>query len=155
MGQDSTAVRIGIGLGGLAFGASMAEVRSYLGDPDECTDDLLSPNPSVHWSYPSLGIDAYFSGEDGYVLGTLSTENPDARLLGETLVGRPEAHVRSWLEHNLGEAKEELLEFSDHPTMSRLSYPEKSIEFWFQFEKLDSIMWSYLIGNDDQPRWPG
>jgi hypothetical protein len=154
MGRDVTTVRIGTALGGLAFGASMDEVRWYLGDPEECAEELLSSNPSVHWSYSSMGIDAYFSGEDGFVLGTLSTENPDAELLGEKLVGRPEAHVRSWLERNLGEAKEELLEFSDHPSMYRLSYPEKSIDFWFQFEKLDSIMWSYLFGNDDQPRWP-
>jgi hypothetical protein len=154
MDPDANVIRIGAGLGSLAFGASMDEVRHYLGEPDECTEELLGSSSSVSWSYTSRGIDAYFSAEDEFVLGTLRMESPNADLLGEKLIERPEAHVRSWLEHNLGKGKEELLEFSDHPSMLRISYPEISTEFWFKFEKLDSIIWSCLIGDDDQVKWP-
>src|SRR5206468_3589775 len=136
------------------FGASTGTVRRYLGMPEEQNEDFSSATPSVHWSYPSIGIDAYFSAEDGFVLGTLRTASRDASLLGEKLIGRRESHVRSWLGRNLGESNEELLEFSDHPSMFRMSYPGRSIEFWFEFEKLDSIIWSYLIDGNDQTIWP-
>jgi hypothetical protein len=154
MDNDTKTIRIGYGLGELPFGSSRDEVRSYLGDPEELSEDFTGENQSVDWSYPSLGIDAYFSGEDDFRLGTLRTENPDAALFGERIMALPEAHVRSWLERQIGPPTEEVMEFSDHPSLLRLSYPKLGLEFWFKNERLDAVLWSYLIGDDDQVQWP-
>ena len=46
--------------------------RLYLGDPEDVSEDLLGPDPSVAWYYWDLGVSAHFSGEDGF-LGEVPT----------------------------------------------------------------------------------
>jgi hypothetical protein len=71
------------------------------------------------------------------------------------LLGASTDVVRSHLQnHNLGPSEEESLRFSDSPDLYRLIFSQNNIEFWFKHDKLDCILWGYLIDSDDQIRWP-
>ncbi len=154
MSSDTTTIRIGLGIGQLFFGSSMEQVRSYLGEPEELDESFEPESTSIDWSYPSIGVDAYFSSDDELVLGTLRIDHPDATLLGEKVIHRPEAYVRSLLEQLIGSPKEEVMHFSDSPSFVRLMFSEKSIEFWFKNEVLDSVIWSCAIDDQGEIVWP-
>jgi hypothetical protein len=148
-------IRPGIGLGDLAFGASQDDVRQFLGEPDDVAEDLLGASASIAWYYWSLGVSAHFDGEDGFRLGTLHVERPDAELFGTKLIDLPEEQVRATLDsHDLGEGEYQIMEFSDHPTLCWLRYESRMLNFWFKQGRLESIQWNHLIGADDQVIWP-
>jgi hypothetical protein len=149
------AVRPGIGLGELLFGVSRDVVRGHLGEPDEVDEDYLCPCPEVRWHYEDLGLTASFDGEEGFRLWSLRVTSEEAGLFGHRLIGCPEGRVRSVLGRmGLGPVEEELLEFSDHPSLGWLRYPDRGLDFWFQEGRLDSIQWNPLIGSGDEFLWP-
>src|SRR5262245_38221212 len=110
MAIDLNTIRIGFGLGDLAFGVSRDEVQQYLGDCPDITEELLSDNPSITWNYSELHIQAYFDGDDDFRLGTLRTERREASLFGRRVIGLSVAEIRLFLHDKvLGQPEEELL----------------------------------------------
>lgn len=153
MSKDIKTIRIGLGLGTLPFGTSRKEVRHYLGKPEEVEEELQGGDRVITWSYPSLGIDAYFSSEDNFRLGSLRIDRRDAELCGVRIMGLPETELRL-LFRDLGPFDDELFRFSDHCPMRRFFFGDSNIDFWFTDGTLDSITWGPRIDKEDNLIWP-
>src|SRR5690349_21694680 len=98
MTNDVHTIRIGYGLGSLRFGTSQEDVRLYLGGPEDVDEELQCTSPLITWRYLKLGINAYFSEDDDYLLGTLRTGSKESELFGARLVGLSEGQVRLHLQ---------------------------------------------------------
>src|SRR5262249_14441961 len=131
MTNNVTSVKIGFGLGALPFGSSMTDVQAYLGVAQEVDESLQEEFPEITWEYADLGVDAYFSGEDDFRLGTLRIDNVEADVDGMFLMCKPKKVVIARLSKlELGKVHDEYYHFSDNPSLERIAFKSKGIEFW-------------------------
>lgn len=81
----------GVGLGPLRLGLVDDDVQAIVGDPTEvrCVDYGDGEDTYV-WNYEDLGVVLSFAAEDGFRLGSISTENAAAVLAGISIVGMTE-----------------------------------------------------------------
>jgi hypothetical protein len=147
-------IRPGIGLGDLLFGSSREDVWLQLGEPENVEEDLLNTG-LISWYYWNLGVNAYFSEDADFRLDSLLVERADAELFGRRLIGKPEKEARAVIgSFDLGRGEEDVLEFSDHPALWTLSFPDRGLQFLFTQGCLEWMQCSCVIGPDDEFCWP-
>lgn len=160
MKKEIENIEIGRGLGNIRFGWSREQLESFLGQPDE-KDDFTYPVSdddevgSESWHYDEYEFSASFNEEDEWKLGALAVSSTDFVLKGKKLIGLAKDVFLKEVENlDFGEFDEEDWSSDENPDQKLISFPETSLNFWFEDDLLTEIQWGPLYDEDDAPVWP-
>ena len=87
---EENEIILGTGMGPLRFGATMDEVRTLVGEPEEIEEsDDDAEFEHKEWIYheDEYLVSLYFDREDDFRLSCIETDNPNMRLFGEAIHG--------------------------------------------------------------------
>lgn len=154
---NTTAIKIGTGLGDIKFGISREELITLLGDPTE-TDQFSAVEEEDYvtesWHYDEHEFSVSFDEEDNWRLTTIAISSNEALLNDQVLIGKDKASVIEILKTlSLGEMESEDLS-ADMDNSELVSFVESSINFWFEDGLLSEIQWGVLWEDEDTPKWP-
>ncbi len=157
--KNTEQIKIGIGLGDLKFGSTRHEVKAFLGEPEEISEDNDSEekNQMIVWYYWSQDLSFHFEEEDGFRLGEIESSNLNSSLNEKKLIGLSKFKIIEFIQsENLGRFEEKYQDLEDKNDKREclISLPEKGINFWHEDNKLTDIQWSYLIDVNDEIIWP-
>ena len=141
------------GLEGLSFGASDADVRESLGT--DCRQIPMEDDDDYVLAFESLGLECTFWADFDFRLGYVSTERSGAALLGEELIGKSLAEVRTFIDEKLGstELDEDGCVHENGSVQSWIEVEDRNVTFWFADEVLYSIGWT-VPWEGEEPSWP-
>ena len=130
-------IRIGRGLDDLPFGAMKEEVHAMLGEPEEKDKIDLGDEISEAWHYWKLGLSLNFDESDDFTLSSMEIATPEVLLFDTPLIGMPREMVKQFMaDKAAGKAIDEVA--------GGLSYPELSLDFWFNGNDLSEIQWGKI-----------
>ena len=92
---------LGTGMGPLRFGATMDEVRTLVGEPeeiDESEDDDEFEHQAWNYYEDDHLLSLYFDREDDFRLSCIETDNPGLRLYGEPIHDRTVEEIQQLME---------------------------------------------------------
>lgn len=145
---------LGTGMGPLRFGATMDEVRTLVGEPEEIEEsDDEDEFEHQAWNYHEEDylLSLYFDREDDFRLSCIETDNPNMHLLGEPIYGRSVEEVRALMErHGMADAQLETMEEG----AIRLSYEQSMIDLYFEEGELRFVNFGVFINDDMEVQWP-
>ena len=147
-------IKPGVGLDDLKFGATRDEVESLLGPPDEIDEDLDSDEPSVAYFYWTFDLSLHFDAEDDFLLGTMELGSEQATVEGVPVIGLlKDELVAALATHNLVDPVEQAAEDSDLGERA-ISYLPVALSFWLEDDHVDTVQWSVVLDENDEPAWP-
>jgi hypothetical protein len=78
-------IKIGIGFGQLKFGATMTEVKTYLGEAEAVISSGETPNNVIAWHYWDRSYSIYFDESENYLFSSITLQDQDAVLFGQKI----------------------------------------------------------------------
>ena len=154
---EENEIILGTGMGPLRFGATMDEVRTLVGEPeeiDESDDDDDFEHQAWNYHEDDYLLSLYFDREDDFRLSCIETDHPGMRLFGEAIHGMSmEAFQALMQRQDLASPETETMEEGQ----VRLSYEEEMIDIYFEDERLLFINFGVFIDEDGDNltvRWP-
>ena len=149
MSNDIATIRPGVGLGDLKFGATLQDVRNYLGEPGK----IENPEPDsavMWWNYPSQKIIVGFDENGATLLTHLMTKRATATLYGHKFIGLSSETALELAEPcGLGPHVSE-----EDPLGWEAVFDQANLEFRFDDDTLWLISWSVNVTKDDVIHWP-
>jgi hypothetical protein len=152
---EENEITLGTGMGPLRFGATMDEVRTLVGEPEEI-EESEDEDDFEHqaWNYYEDDhlLSLYFDREDDFRLSCIETDNPGLRLFGEGIHGRSIEQIRDLMQrHGQGTTPElETMEGGE----VRLSYEKSMIDLYFEEGQLQFVNFGVFINDDLEVQWP-
>jgi len=151
---DENEIILGTGMGPLRFGATMDEVRTLVGEPEEI-EESEEEDEFEHqaWNYheDDYLLSLYFDREDDFRLSCIETDNPNMRLFGEAIYGKSVDEVRELMRRN-GQTAAELETMEEGAV--RLSYEKAMIDLYFEEGELQFVNFGVFINDDLEVQWP-
>jgi hypothetical protein len=151
---EENEITLGTGMGPLRFGATMDEVRTLVGEPeeiDESEDDDEFEHQAWNYHEDDYLLSLYFDREDDFRLSCIETDNPNMRLFGEAIHGRSIDQIRDLMtRQGYPEAETETMEEG----AVRLSYEKGMIDLYFEEGELQFINFGVFINDDLEVQWP-
>lgn len=151
---EENEIILGTGMGPLRFGATMDEVRTLVGEPEEI-EESEEEDDFEHqaWNYYEDDhlLSLYFDREDDFRLSCIETDNPGLRLYGESIHGRGIEQVRELMQRH-GQASPELETMEGGEV--RLSYEKSMIDLYFEEGQLQFVNFGVFINDDLEVQWP-
>ncbi len=138
------------GMDTLEFGVSIARAKEILGEPseievlDKLDDDEL--NTQLFY-YNDLGLTVFFEGDGEPILSCFETDNADTTLFGLKIFALTEAQIIQLMnEHGFIDIDSEVEEWGE----KRVSFDDALIDFYFENDKLTTVNWGIVIGDDEE-----
>ena len=151
---EENEIILGTGMGPLRFGATMDEVRTLVGEPEEI-DESEDEDDFEHqaWNYyeDEHLLSLYFDREDDFRLSCIETDNPGLRLFGEGIHGWPLEQVKALMQRNSYTHPE--IETMEEGAV-RLSYEKAMIDLYFEQGLLQFVNFGVFITDDLEVQWP-
>ncbi|GAA4351369.1 hypothetical protein GCM10023185_09960 [Hymenobacter saemangeumensis] len=151
---DENEIILGTGMGPLRFGATMDEVRTLVGEPEEIEeseDDDEFEHQAWNYHEDDYLLSLYFDREDDFRLSCIETDNPNMRLFDQAIYGWSVDQVRELMQrNNLPEAELETMEEG----AVRLSYEKAMIDLYFEEGELQFINFGVFINDELEVQWP-
>ena len=149
---EENEIILGSGMGPLRFGATMDEVRTLVGEPEEI-EESEDDDEFEHqaWNYLEEGYSLYFDREDDYRLSCIETDHPGMRLYGEAIHGKSPEEIQELMKRHGHEHSE--IEKMDTGEM-RISYEKEMIDLYFDDEELQFVNFGVFINDDLDVQWP-
>lgn len=151
---EENEIILGTGMGPLRFGASMDEVRTLVGEPEEIEEsDDDAEFEHKEWIYheDEYLVSLYFDREDDFRLSCIETDNPGMRLFGEAIHGASIEQVTALMQRNNQPTPE--LENVEEGAV-RLYYEQSTIDLYFEDDKLQFVNFGVFINDDMEVQWP-
>ncbi|MDF2438671.1 MAG: hypothetical protein K0Q95_3047 [Bacteroidota bacterium] len=126
-----------IGLSGIPFGSSMADIEKILGQPEETEilDDMEDCQSTV-WHFWNYGFSLFFDENSQQRFGCVEIDNENTTLWGKKIFQLSEKEIIAlFREKNYTEYETEVHEWGE----KRLSFDAANIDFYFEKNKLSSI----------------
>ncbi len=151
---EENEITLGTGMGLLRFGATMDEVRTLVGEPEEIEEsedeDEFEHQEWVYHEEEYL-VSLYFDREDDFRLSCIETDNPNMRLFGEAVHGQPLEMVKALMHRNgLADAEVENMDGGE----VRLSYEQSMIDLYFDEGVLQFVNFGVFINDELEVQWP-
>lgn len=143
-------VKFGIGLGDLRFGASSEQVESYLGIPEQVSEDTMAGDTTFAWYYWDKGITAHFDQRDEYRLGMLQISNSEIVVNNRHYIGMPQQELLEVLETS-GCGK---IDIDADPDWPSITADELGLTFILKENKVESLQLSRLMDENEEEIWP-
>ena len=151
---EENEIVLGTGMGPLRFGATMDEVRTLVGEPEEIEesdDDDEFEHQAWNYHEDDYLLSLYFDREDDFRLSCIETDHPGMRLFGEAIYGKSLEAVQALMQrHNLPAPETETMEEGQ----VRLSYEKEMIDLYFEEGELQFINFGVFIDEDLTVQWP-
>lgn len=151
---EENEIILGTGMGPLRFGATMDEVRTLVGEPEEIEesdDDDEFEHQAWNYHEDDYLLSLYFDREDDFRLSCIETDHPGMRLFGEAIHGLSQEAVQALMQrHNLSAPETETMEEGQ----TRLSYEKEMIDLYFEDDQLQFINFGVFIDEDLNVQWP-
>ena len=151
---EENEIILGTGMGPLRFGATMDEVRTLVGEPEEIEEsDEEDDFEHQAWNYHEEDylLSLYFDREDDFRLSCIETDHPGMRLYGEPIFGISINKLQELMqEHGLSSPETETMEEGQ----VRLSYEKEMIDLYFEEGQLQFINFGVFIDEDLNVQWP-
>jgi hypothetical protein len=145
---------LGTGMGPLRFGATMDEVRTLVGEPEEIEeseDDDEFEHQAWNYHEDEYLLSLYFDREDDFRLSCIETDNPGMRLFGEPIYGVGLDEIKALMaRHGQTEAEVETMEEG----AVRLSYEKGMIDLYFEEGELQFVNFGVFISDNLEVQWP-
>ena len=151
---EENEIILGTGMGPLRFGATMDEVRTLVGEPEEIEEsDEDDDFEHQAWNYHEEDylLSLYFDREDDFRLSCIETDNPSMRLFGEAIYGRSVDQVKALMQRH-GQAAPELETMEEGAV--RLSYEQSMIDLYFEEGELQFVNFGVFINDAMEVQWP-
>lgn len=130
-------IRIGKGLDDLPFGATKKQVLGIFGEPEEKDKIDLGDEISEAWHYWKLGLSMNFDENSDYKLCSIEVASPEVLLFDIPIIGMPRQMVKDFMSDKAAGNP------VDEPA-GGLSYPEISIDFWFNGDDVAEVQWGKI-----------
>ena len=151
---EENEIILGTGMGPLHFGATMDEVRTLVGEPEEIEesdDDDEFEHQAWNYHEDDYLLSLYFDREDDFRLSCIETDHPGMRLFGEAIQGMSLDAVQALMQrHGLATPETETMEEGQ----VRLSYEQEMIDLYFEEGQLQFINFGVFIDEDLNVQWP-
>ena len=151
---EENEIVLGTGMGPLRFGATMDEVRTLVGEPEEIEesdDDDEFEHQAWNYHEDDYLLSLYFDREDDFRLSCIETDNPNMRLFGEAIFGLGLDQVKALMQrHNQPTPELENMEEG----AVRLSYEKSMIDLYFEEGELQFVNFGVFINDDMEVQWP-
>ena len=151
---EENQIILGTGMGPLRFGATMDEVRTLVGEPEEIEEsDDDDDFEHQEWNYheDEYLVSLYFDREDDFRLSCIETDNPGMRLFGEAIYGQSVDKIRALMQrHSQPKPEMETMEGGE----VRLSYEKSMIDLYFVEGQLQFVNFGVFINDDMEVQWP-
>ena len=149
---DVDSILLNQGLPDIPFGATPNEIRVVLGEEDSL--ESLDDDGDFVLAYQSIALEFTFWGEYGDRLGYISTDRPDAMLLGFLPFGKNSATVKDFIANKLGATvtEEDGCLHEDGHRQTWLHVEACNVTFWFRDDSLYSVAWT-CNWTGDLPEW--
>jgi hypothetical protein len=141
-------IKIGIGLDNLIFGMSQDEVKSILGMADKITE--TEKEEGIVCYFNKLLIKTKFDKNEDCRMYSIEVFNPEAIMFGQKIIDADMQKILKILESNDCEK----IEREDYDTFETIFCEEIWSTFLFEFDRLRSVEFSPLFGDDDKIIWP-
>lgn len=130
-------LKVNEGFDGVAFGASMEDVRAAFGDPEETEMyDEDEETDVVIWHYWDKGFSAFFEQEAGFNFSCVEISNTKATAYGKGLFTLSKAEISDlFTAQGFKELETETHEWGEE----RLSVIDAQADFYFEDNKLVSV----------------
>ncbi len=131
------------GFGEIRFGDTSEKVITFLGQPEdvENIEDVDGFNTVVLYYYEQ-GITVFFEGREKSVVACIETENPDAKMYGQSVFDMTENDIIALMKEKGYEVAEMELETTGE---RRVSYDDAMIDFFFVDGDLIVVNWGVLV----------
>lgn len=147
-------IKPGVGLDDLKFGATREEVESMLGVPDEIDEDLDSDEPSVAYFYWTFDLSLHFDADDDFLLGTMELGSEQATVEGVPVIGlHKDELIKALAARDMRDPVEQSAEAGGLGERV-LNYGEVGLSFWLEDDHVDTVQWSAVLDEHDEPIWP-
>ena len=151
---EENEIILGTGMGPLRFGATMDEVRTLVGEPEEIEesdDDDEFEHQAWNYHEEDYLLSLYFDREDDFRLSCIETDHPGMRLFGEPIFGISIDALQALMQrHGLAAPETETMEEGQ----VRLSYEKEMIDLYFEEGQLQFINFGVFIDEDLNVQWP-
>ena len=151
---EENEIILGTGMGPLRFGATMDEVRTLVGEPEEIEEsDDEDEFEHQAWNYheDDYLLSLYFDREDDYRLSCIETDHPGLRIFGEAIHGKSVQEIQDLMSrHGLSSTEVEKMEEG----AVRLSYEKEMIDLYFDEDQLQFVNFGVFINDELEVQWP-
>jgi hypothetical protein len=139
--QKLLAIRPGVGMGDLKFGAPRADVRRVLGEPSHINEDAdPDVRPGCHlWRYDELGAAVAFDPTGHADL--FRVLNPMAKLEGHTIIGKP-VEIAAGLLRVLYPDLHIEAQMITEDVVEQLRIPDLDLHVWCEGPRVLSVGWA-------------
>ena len=142
-------IKIGTGVGKLKFGMYADDVEEILGEPNEVEQDEEGEN----WHYDDEDMSMSFDEDQRLV--TIAVSDKSYTIEGVKLIGQDIDFVEQQLDNmELGTYSFEDVEDEFQSDLALMSFPDTSINFWFENGELTEIQFWPLFTDDEEIIWP-
>ncbi len=152
-------ILIGKGYGDIQFGMTRSEVKKILGEPtevDEYASSDESDDNTEAFHYDEIEVSISFDEVDDWKLSSIAVSDPEATLEGVKLIGASDKELLSKVEDlDLGEYEREDISSPESPDNEVISFPESSINFWFENGAVTEIQFGPMWDEEEEDYiWP-
>ena len=138
-------IKPNVGFGPLLFGTGMEAFVKQAGEPEEIEnideDEEMNTTVLHYWK---SGVSVFFVGLTVQILAGIETDNPDAVLFGEKIIGKSEDQILCLMNKNGYELHESEMEGID----KRLSFEVSMMDFFFREGKLIYMNFGVFVDDD-------
>jgi hypothetical protein len=124
------------------------EVRSTLGEPNKINYEEL--DWGIVYYFNDKLIKTTFEEDYNFKLFTIEVFNSEVIFLGQRVIGQPKEKIEKLLNEN-GYSS---FVYEDYDTFDTFFYETIYATFYFEFDRLRSIMFSPLFIDDNNIAWP-
>lgn len=139
-------IKIGLGLSGLLFGATMKDAENTFGIPEktEYLEHELGDYPTTVMYYFDKAITLFFDDCNFKLFNCADIENTTSEIWGEKIFNMNEKQIiELFKSKGIIDYETEVHEWGE----KRLSFDDFNIDFYFQNKKLKSINYGKLMHN--------
>jgi len=149
-------IKLGKGIGQIRFGMSKEQVEEILGQPMEVDEyEREEGNKAITIHYDEANLSFTFDEVDDFKLGSISANSTKYVLQEDIMIGMEKQKLLDILDMlNMTDYANEDMSNLDNPNYEVVTIDRRSVNFWFDSEKLTEIQWWPLIDEDENYIWP-
>jgi len=147
-------IKIGEGIGSIAFGMTKEELTEVAGKPDEKEQfnyDDSDEYQAESWHYDGLELSVAFEEMNEWKLTSIAVSSPGYELGGKKLIGMTKDDVVKAIKGlDLGTMEFEDCSTDESPDLSVISFDESALNLWFDEGLLTEIQWGILWEDENE-----
>lgn len=147
------AIELGVGIAGIKFGMSKAEVEGILGKPNDVEKELYGEDEEAmleSWHYDEKDLSVGFDEDEDWKLITVAVSEESYTLKGNQVIG---LSLEKMID-TLNSVGIDDLELEEDEEISVLYADNLSMKVWLENKVVTEVQWGPLFKDEDTIAWP-